>query len=467
MQTKCHLSIVFASRVAWDELRPFGGDAIEPLHLFLPQVSRTAVEQSLGSLSSHPLHHHFVQLLLASSFSLISCDVMSQLQMLAEVLWPIYTAGLPPHAESHLLPNQPIERSSSAEPLKISYQLLTDLKNQSSPAFAAATDHLLTRDISTEQFKETFMPKPRAIAAAKPLNDSEKAFFDLIPSTAASALATRAAGPSPFLPTAEKPLVPKPDIPRLPIVTRFLLIAAFCASYNSSKSDIRMFGRGPLANRARQRVRADDGGAGYQGGGSTGKQVGAGLKKHTAKLGKVGRVPQYLLGPRSFPLDRLLAIFQAIVVEHGRDLLEQILGDDSDSDEDQEGDDTLNSPSKRNGLNFEDVGVEAKRKAKREREREMQRTLEWEDDVEELSRSVGLFGMVSPAAIHHLGQRRERADNHVSLQIPELENLRLLCRISPRDRLDNIVLRCEASREMVEEYAKSLKVDLQTYLSEG
>lgn len=307
------------------------------------------------------------------------------------MLWSIYTAGLPPHAEASLLPNQSIQ--TSPEPLKISYQLLTDLKNQSAPAFAAANDHLLTHNVSTEQFSETFLPEPRAAALPKPLNDSERAFFDLIPSTAASSLAIKAAGPSPFLSTGEKPRVPKPEIPRLPVVTRFLLIAAFCASYNSSKSDLRMFGRGPLANRARQRGRADDGASGYQGGGSTGKQVGAGLKKNAAKLGKVGRVPQYLLGPRSFPLDRLLAIFQAIVVEHGRDLLEQLLGEDTDSEE--EDDDTLNSPSKRNGLNFEDVGVEAKRRAKREREREMQRTSEWEDDVEELSRSVGLFGMVS------------------------------------------------------------------------
>lgn len=177
-----------------------------------------------------------------------------------------------------------------------------------------------------------------------------------------------------------------------------------------------MFGRGPLANRARQRVSRteESGSVGYEGGGSVAKgRVGAGLRKVGAsRLGKVGRVPQYLLGPRSFPLDRLLAIFQSVLVEHGRGLLEEELGlgEDVDDDEEDEEDDAMDvddeeggadgSPSRTpHGFNFDDVTVEDRRKAQRQREREQERTYDWEDDVEDLSRSIGLFGIVSVLSV--------------------------------------------------------------------
>jgi hypothetical protein len=39
--------------------------------------------------------------------------------------------------------------------------------------------------------------------------------------------------------------------------------------------------------------------------------------------------------------------------------------------------------------------------------------------------------------------------------------------MSPKDRLDNILIRCEAPKEMVFEFARQVKVDLVTYLVEG
>lgn len=39
--------------------------------------------------------------------------------------------------------------------------------------------------------------------------------------------------------------------------------------------------------------------------------------------------------------------------------------------------------------------------------------------------------------------------------------------MSPKDRLDNILIRCEAPKDMVFEYARQVKVDLTSYLVEG
>ncbi|KAI0943786.1 hypothetical protein AcW1_002864 [Taiwanofungus camphoratus] len=86
------------------------------------------------------------------------------------------------------------------------------------------------------------------------------------------------------------------DLPRLP---KFVLVAAFLASTNPSKSDLRMFGRGPDERTKRRRRK----------GGSPRK-----LKAGTG-TGSV-KIPQRLLGPTSFPLDRLLAILGVLLEEN-------------------------------------------------------------------------------------------------------------------------------------------------------
>ncbi|KAM6496554.1 Origin recognition complex (ORC) subunit 5 C-terminus domain containing protein [Amanita muscaria] len=88
----------------------------------------------------------------------------------------------------------------------------------------------------------------------------------------------------------------------LPRLSKFILIAAFIASTNPSKSDIRMFGRG-LDEKKRKRRRTAS---------TTGSKTGSGPSK----------VPQRLLGPTPFPLDRLIAILGALLEEN--DITEEI-----------------------------------------------------------------------------------------------------------------------------------------------
>lgn len=52
-------------------------------------------------------------------------------------------------------------------------------------------------------------------------------------------------------------------------------------------------------------------------------------------------------------------------------------------------------------------------------------------------------------------------------QIPELESQRLMQRISPMDRLDNVQLRCEITYDLAKVFARDLKLPLDDYLWEA
>ena len=88
----------------------------------------------------------------------------------------------------------------------------------------------------------------------------------------------------------------------LPRMTKFVLIAAFLASTNPARSDLRMFGRGP-DERAKRRQR----------------KVGTPRKPNPGTTGTAVKIPQRLLGPTAFPLDRLTAILGVLLEENDAD----------------------------------------------------------------------------------------------------------------------------------------------------
>lgn len=85
-------------------------------------------------------------------------------------------------------------------------------------------------------------------------------------------------------------------VDHLPRMSKFILLAAFLASTNPAKSDVRMFGRGADKQKRRRRKSASP------------KKVGAQTT--------VAKITQRLLGPVVFPLDRLLAILGALLEEN-------------------------------------------------------------------------------------------------------------------------------------------------------
>ncbi|KAJ9092366.1 hypothetical protein QFC21_006868 [Naganishia friedmannii] len=516
-------TLVLCSTRAWDDVRPMTGDAAEPYHLFLRAPNKNETLSALRKHNSHPLFPYFLDLLYTASCHLVPLDLIPESEKLAKVLWVVYMLPLDGfrHRESsaihlwdgQLLADAPaadVAPADSSEPLRITYQLLTDLKNQSSYAFAAANESLIPHrcaggaarflDVFTGERKRRRREMEEEFARALHGREGEGggggAWFALANQvrqeqppaarqTTVDPIITHLSGLSTTKPAPPPPRIPKPPIPRLPLYAKYLVLAAYCASYNSPRTDLRMFGRGPLTLRGKTR-RSSGAGRGYEGSGSAGKKVGAGLKKlktTTTTLGKAGaRVPQALLGPKSFPLERMLAVFQSLLAEHGFRAEAYHSDEFSDSGSEGEGEGMSSGPSEDGGggrvddmrtegkngppgspsrrgsrkrkattagndgggvLDFRVVDEQAERiERKRRRENEMLRS--WEEEVEEISRSVGLFALIR-----------------------ELEGLRLLNRISPRDRLDNILLRCEAPKEMVLEFARQVKVDLASYLVEG
>lgn len=85
-------------------------------------------------------------------------------------------------------------------------------------------------------------------------------------------------------------------VDHLPRMSKFILLAAFLASTNPAKSDVRMFGRGADKQKRRRRKSASPKKAGAQ--------------------TTVAKITQRLLGPVVFPLDRLLAILGALLEEN-------------------------------------------------------------------------------------------------------------------------------------------------------
>ncbi|KCV69027.1 hypothetical protein, variant [Fonticula alba] len=95
----------------------------------------------------------------------------------------------------------------------------------------------------------------------------------------------------------------------LPMHGKFLLVSAFLASHNPARADSQMFARAGSAEGGRRR-RAGGGGA-----------FGNSPLKAAAIRGAAATVPQRLLGPRPFRLERLIAIFRMLLQSSGDELL--------------------------------------------------------------------------------------------------------------------------------------------------
>ncbi|WVQ99429.1 hypothetical protein IAU59_006564 [Kwoniella sp. CBS 9459] len=383
-------TVVLCSTAPWDHVRPHRGDAPEPVHLYLPPPTREEILAALLPGSSHPLYPRFLELLLSTVLPLVTPPI-SEMHYLSLSLWPIYTASLPPHLEMTLLSPASSAQSCYPDPanppppLNVNIKLLTDLKSQLSLSLAAAIESLLPRHIGSTEFIKSLLPGPGKLRT-----------------------------------------LPKPPEIELPLIAKFLLVAAYAASYNPAKSDIRLFGRGTGPDGKRKK--------------------GGGTRRAGYGRTRIGKIPQRLLGPKPFPIDRLLALFSALYAEHAPrpdDLLPS-LGEAN-------GDSYSSSDSEANRQDDMDLwersypsAAELTAKADRKRKRESEREKRWDDQVDGITMSAKLWGM-----------------------IPRLESQGLLRRTSPQDRLDNITLRCEIDYETAKTLAKELRITLDEYLYEA
>ena len=102
----------------------------------------------------------------------------------------------------------------------------------------------------------------------------------------------------------------------LPLIAKYTLLASFIASTNPPKSDIHLFGRGKEGRGGKKRGGGRRGGGKGGRGGRGGRGGGRGGKKSGTTDPKGIKIPQRLLGPLTFPLDRMLAILGGLMEEH-------------------------------------------------------------------------------------------------------------------------------------------------------
>ncbi|CAO3620429.1 unnamed protein product [Cunninghamella blakesleeana] len=133
---------------------------------------------------------------------------------------------------------------------------------QAKPYFSEATDKLYLREISSAEWTKETQQLDK--------EDNENARVGAFLSH------TRATGKADF---------------DLPYYTKFLLISCYLASYNPAKFDLRYFAKGREERK---------------------KKKGGGTKKGKADNAG-GKMRQQLLGPKAFPMERMLAIFYSII----------------------------------------------------------------------------------------------------------------------------------------------------------
>ncbi|TRM70336.1 origin recognition complex subunit 5 C-terminus-domain-containing protein [Schizophyllum amplum] len=261
--SRLNLTVLMMSDVRWEDLRPSLASAIDAYYIDVAPPSKEAVcQQLIESFPSEdmdtdapPTPYHPALRTLYASFATMLCDVcfpfthdVAELQYIAAARWP---GVAQPVLDEHVA-------SGEGELLPPDEDTVRRLTARSNTSVAQALDVLLPRKTTAHAWAEA-QEHPKGHGQGN-------------------------AEPSP-MPLAE-----------LPRMSKFLLVAAFVASSNPARSDLRMFGRGLDERRSRRRPR----------------------KMNGAK-GGLAKVPLQLAGPAAFPLDRMLAILGALLEEYDAD----------------------------------------------------------------------------------------------------------------------------------------------------
>ncbi|KZT08181.1 uncharacterized protein LAESUDRAFT_676836 [Laetiporus sulphureus 93-53] len=288
---------IFISDTRWEDIRPPLGASPEPYYIDAPTTSQkggpttylkvdlTATLEMLTSMypppdaerdpsidprtyhpSLRPLYERFLSTLYGSCGTFISDPY--ELAYIAAATWPGFVQPL---IDDHTRRLE-IYHAQKGEEV-VSDSEYSDVNSDAMPELAPASPADVCHDLATP-YKLVF----RAAMDA------------LYPRITNATDWVRHSAPSEYDARSMK---------TLPRLAKFILVAAFLASTNPPKSDMRMFGRGPDERLKRRRRK----------GGSPRKP----------KAG-VASIPQRLLGPTSFTLDRLLAILGVLLEENDADV---------------------------------------------------------------------------------------------------------------------------------------------------
>ncbi|KAJ6618173.1 origin recognition complex subunit 5 C-terminus-domain-containing protein [Mycena sp. CBHHK59/15] len=274
--TRLDLSIIFISEVPWEDMRPPFGGSPDPYYIDVAPPTKDALLRRLTSVfqttsasrpdqtaadpyhpSLLPLYSQFVSVLLDSCSPFIQDP--NELQYIAAARW---LGFVQPVLDDH---NRHKSEDNEATLTPPSENVRMRLIRLFKPSFSTALEALYPRLTHAADWAASNHPEQ-----------------DLLMKH----------------PSQTQPLAGKPEtadegrIVDLPRMSKFILVAAYLASTNPHISDLRMFGRGQDEKKRKRRA-----------------------FKPAAKSG----APQRVLGPNSFPLDRLIAILGALLEENDVD----------------------------------------------------------------------------------------------------------------------------------------------------
>ncbi|KAF7313925.1 hypothetical protein HMN09_00550800 [Mycena chlorophos] len=280
--TGLNLCVIFLSDIPWEEIRPPFGGSPDPYYIdvgpldkaaHVARLNRVFDELSAKTDPSAPptaFHRHlraFYTQFVETIVDICSLYVQDpvEIQYIVAARWPGFVQPiLDAYAQAEDL-NMNDEEELPPPPVHIRMQLIRHFK----PSFKAALETLYPRHDHAASWAAAHAPQPNLL--------------DIRPSEL-------------------KPQVPKSvenaedarmdDLPRM---AKYLLIAAYLASTNPHTSDLRMFGRGLDEKKRKRRV------------------------NRVAPKGGVAKLPQRVLGPNPFPVERLTAILGALLEENDAD----------------------------------------------------------------------------------------------------------------------------------------------------
>ncbi|XP_023681729.1 origin recognition complex subunit 5 isoform X2 [Paramormyrops kingsleyae] len=220
-----NVTVILLSEIVWDKFRPSTG-CFEPLQLHFPDYSKAELQQILAQ-DSHPsysaeLYTFYINILLGVFYSV--CKDLRELRHLAALNFPKFC--------------EPLEKGEAEE--SDTHKLWRNIE----PHLKKAMQTVYLREVSSFQWEEQLK------------QDGETQSLRGLSAYAHV---------------------------ELPYYSKFLLIAAYLASYNPARTDRRFFVKHH------------------------------GKIRKTTFLKKHEKTSNHLLGPKPFPLDRLLAIFYSVV----------------------------------------------------------------------------------------------------------------------------------------------------------
>ncbi|XP_037551769.1 origin recognition complex subunit 5 [Nematolebias whitei] len=221
-----NVTVILLSEIVWDTFRPNTG-CFEPLLLYFPDYSKGELQQIL-SKDRHPsysaeFYYSYINILLGVFYSV--CRDLRELRHLAALNFPKFC--------------EPVEAGKVKE--TDAHKLWKNIE----PHLKKAMQTVYLREVSSVQWEQMQQMEEDETGAMRGLSAHTHV--------------------------------------ELPYYSKFLLIAAYLASYNPARTDKRFFVKHH------------------------------GKIKKTNFLKKNEKTSNHLLGPKPFPLDRLLAIFYSVV----------------------------------------------------------------------------------------------------------------------------------------------------------